>query len=145
MENLTIQNTNTLEGIGSIAACLKTALVKVEDEIDSREQKKQSLSSNEIGAILDSFEQAILESSSRVDEEAKKTATDLHATIFGSAKSYNRVGQNWRLIGDKGCILRQGHTKPDCQTVPANFELSDDNEAMTFSSESCQLLAYGDR
>jgi hypothetical protein len=133
-----------LEGVGTIVFCLRCALTAVKEEAST--QTLHSLTSDDMETVLDSFGQAVLDAQT----DAQVTWGNLHASLVGSAGCYNRIGQNWRIVGDKDVVVKQGSLLvgiPDI--VTGNSEespgLKYDSGSMTFTSQTLQILTYGDR
>lgn len=134
-----------LEGVGTIVFCLRSALTAVKEEASA--QTLHSLTSDDVVKVLDSFGQAVLDAQT----DAQVNWRNLHASLAGSAGCYNRIGQNWRVVGDKDVVVQQGSLLligiPDIGTGNSEESpgLKYDSGSMTFTSQTLQILTYGDR
>lgn len=138
-----------LEGIGIITFCLRGALAEVMDEsvtnqATSQTQIPDSPNSNLIESVLDSFRHAVLDAQS----DARETLGDLQASFVGSTTCYNRVGNYWRVVGNKEVVLKQGHLlfrTPEAISVDVRGVPQSACARLSLSSQSFRILAYGDR
>lgn len=100
-----------------IGVCLKQSL---DDLMISSEQISLPVPALDVvqaECILSSLSKAMFETQLGNLEET------IHAYFDGIADHYNRVGQNWRILGRNGCLLRQSRTSGPVQSISPKTQL----------------------
>ena len=144
-----------LEGAGLLGICLSKALTTVHqssdvNQIDSPMEPSVShwqlttlgLRFSDVERIKDAFGKAIMASQ---NDGAK---LDLHADIVGLSDHYNRVGQNWRLVGNKLIVEERrkvGLPVTKGEVASVSREGATGRNGKFVYLEKTQILAYGDK
>lgn len=142
----------SLEGIGLISTCLKKALAKVQPSATNSSAPTSSavgLGVFESGYVVEAFGEAV--SKSQRDNAEK----NLDVSLLGSGEIfYNRVGQNWRFVGEEELALlpasKSGEGVPEGRRIEARNAHVDNGsgestDRLSFSRRQTQILAYNDQ
>jgi hypothetical protein len=142
----------SLEGIGLISTCLKTALAKVQPSgtnSSAPTSREVDLNAFESGYVVEAFGEAVLKSQR---DNAEK---NLDVSLLGSGEIfYNRVGQNWRFVGEEELVLLPVPTSiegvPEGRRIAArdtnvDHGSVDSTDRLSFSTQQTQILAYNDK
>ena len=141
-----------LEGAGAMGICLGNALATVQKsdnyQIDSFVKPLASpgkcgvtmldLKTSDVENIKEAFGKAVL--TSRKDD----TKLDLHADLVGLSDHYNRVGQNWRLLGNKFTVEARRNRAENGMTRFSHASARG-RDSKFASLERAQILVYGDK
>jgi hypothetical protein len=136
----------SLEGIGLISTCLKNALAKVQrspGKKDNSPNGEVDLKVFESGYVMEAFGEAVFES------QRDNAENNLHASLLGSGEIfYNRVGQNWRFVGEEEFVLLEG-LREGGRIASGNTNVDhgsvDFTDRLSFPARQTQILAYNDQ
>ncbi len=141
----------SLEGVGLIGTTLSKALATVQQKrgMESSESPGTSapnaltFTASDIAHIKTTFGKAFLES------QRDATNQDLDASLLGLSEHYNRVGLNWRIVGNM-YQLKEG--QPLKSMGSTSMKRIDDvhhnekaNDTIFIPLLRAQILAFGDR
>lgn len=142
-----------LEGVGLIGICLSKALTTVQQssdtyQIDSAREPLVNkwrlamldLNITDVERIKDAFGKGVLTSQK---DDAK---LDLHGDVVGLSDHYNRVGQNWRLLGNQFRVEeRQRNGLADTEVTYLSHRGARPRNGKFLRLEEVQVLVYGDK
>lgn len=133
-----------LEGAALVGTCLTKALTTLQHSVDINQSDAtmQPLFDSDVDRIKDAFGKAVLTS----QKNDSNLPVDVNATLVGLCDHYNRVGQNWRLVGKK--ILVDERRKVEVAGSEVMYKLREgpvDRNGKFVLQEEAQILVYGDK
>lgn len=127
------------EGIGILSSALSSALESDRNaiEIDQAEFKRK-IQLDEVGIehVLDSFGRAVVNTQLGIDGTNECPAV----TLRGTMNTYNRYGQNWRIVVDKAKLYERESNRGNKSDVLTKEQNSKEEVIFT----ETQILAYSD-